>query len=60
MDAGADVNIEMGEEREHHKFNKTTVAYAPKGLIHGPIWYSNFGEGKVFYMITIMLQAEYD
>jgi hypothetical protein len=57
---GADVDIEMGEEREHHKFNKTTVVYVPKGLMHGPIWYSNFEEGRVFYMITIMLQAEYD
>ncbi|HVN97994.1 MAG TPA: hypothetical protein VMT62_16310 [Syntrophorhabdaceae bacterium] len=57
---GADVDIQMGEEGEHHKFNKTTVVYAPKGLLHGPIWYSNFEEGRVFYLITIMLQAEYD
>jgi hypothetical protein len=57
---GADVDIEMGEERETHSFNKSTVVYVPKGLVHGPIWYRNFNEGSVFYLITIMLQPEYD
>jgi hypothetical protein len=28
--------------------------------MHGPIWYRNFEEGKVFYLITLMLQPEYD
>ncbi len=57
---GATVDIEMGEEGEHHVFCETTIIYVPKGLVHGPIWYKDFEEDKVFYLITIMLQAEYD
>jgi len=57
---GADVDIEMGDEGEKHTFNKTTVVYVPKGLIHAPIWYRNFEENKVFYLITLLLQPEYD
>ncbi|MGA2110429.1 MAG: hypothetical protein ABSH25_22610 [Syntrophorhabdales bacterium] len=57
---GATVEIQMGDEREAHVFDQTTVIYAPKGLVHGPIWYRDFEEGRVFYMITLMLQAEYD
>jgi len=57
---GAAVDIEMGEEGEVHTFDKTTIVYVPKGLTHGPIWYRNFEENRVFYMITVMLQPEYD
>ncbi len=57
---GATVEIEMGEEGERHAFDKTTIVYAPKGLVHGPIWYRDFEEGRIFYMITLMLQKEYD
>jgi hypothetical protein len=57
---GATVEVQMGEEGECHTFDRTTVIYAPKGLLHGPIWYRDFEEGRVFYMITLMLQAEYD
>jgi hypothetical protein len=57
---GTTVDIEMGEEREHHTFDKTTVVYCPKGFVHGPIWYSDFEEGRIFYLITFMLQPEYD
>jgi hypothetical protein len=57
---GATIDIEMGEEGEHHLFDRTTTIYVPKGLMHGPIWYNDFEDGRVFYMITIMLQAQYD
>lgn len=57
---GATVDIQMGEEGEHHVFDQTTVVYAPKGLVHGPIWYRDFEEGRVFYLITLLLQREYD
>lgn len=57
---GAKVDIELGVEGERHTFDKTTVVYAPKGLLHGPIWYRNYEEGSVFYMITVLLQAEYN
>jgi hypothetical protein len=57
---GATVDVQMGEEGEHHVFDQTTVVYAPKGLVHGPIWYSDFEEGRIFYLITLMLQSEYD
>jgi hypothetical protein len=57
---GATVEVQMGEEGEQHVFDQTTVVYAPKGLLHGPIWYRDFEEGRTFYMITLMLQAEYD
>ena len=57
---GATVEIQMGDEGEAHVFDQTTVIYAPKGLVHGPIWYRDFEEGRVFYMITLTLQTEYD
>jgi hypothetical protein len=57
---GATVDVQMGEEGEHHVFDQTTVVYAPKGLVDGPIGYREFEKGRVFYMITVLLQPEYD
>jgi hypothetical protein len=57
---GAEVEIEMGDEGEKHAFDKTTVIYVPAGLTHAPIWYRNFEEGRVFYMITLLLRPDYD
>ena len=57
---GTNVTIEMGEEGEKHTFHETTVIYAPKGVVHGPIWYdSPFQEGKEFYLMAILMQPYY-
>lgn len=34
---GADITIEIGEEREKHTFNKPTVVAVPKGVPHMPV-----------------------
>ena len=57
---GTNVTIEMGEEGEKHTFHETTVVYAPKGVYHGPIWYSTpFKEGKEFYLMAYLMQPYY-
>jgi len=57
---GTNVTIEMGEEGEKHTFHETTVVYAPKGVTHGPIWYSSpFKEGKEFYLMAFLMQPYY-
>jgi hypothetical protein len=56
---GTTVIIELGEEGEKHSFSETTVVYVPKGLVHCPIWYSPFREGKEFYLIALLMQPNY-
>ncbi len=34
---GAEVSIELGEEREEHVFSEPSVVLIPKGLQHGPV-----------------------
>ena len=58
-DLGTNVTFEMGEEGEKHTFSETTAIYIPKGITHGPIWYSPFKEGKEFYLIAFLMQSQY-
>jgi len=34
---GAEVSVELGEEREEHTFNEPSVVLIPKGTPHGPV-----------------------
>jgi hypothetical protein len=54
---GAEVSIELGEERERHVFNKPSVVLIPKGLPHGPAIIRSAEKPIVHY--TIGLAPEY-
>jgi hypothetical protein len=34
---GAEISVELGEEREEHVFNVPSVIIVPKGMPHGPV-----------------------
>jgi hypothetical protein len=50
---GADVSIELGEEREVHVFDKPTVVVIPKGLQHGPVTVKSLEKAIVHYSIGL-------
>ncbi len=54
---GAEVSIEMGEEREEYVFTKPTVVLVPKGMPHGPAVIRSVEKPIVHY--TIGLAPEY-
>jgi len=54
---GAEVSIELGEEREEHIFNKPSVVLIPKGTPHGPVTVRRVDKPIVHY--TIGLSPEY-
>ncbi len=54
---GAEISIEMGEEREEHVFTKPTVVLAPKGTPHGPATVRNLEKPFVHY--TVGLAPDY-
>lgn len=54
---GAEVSIEMGNERESYIFNKPTYVLVPKGLPHGAVKVKNIEKPIVHY--TIGLSPEY-
>jgi len=54
---GAEVSIELGEEREEHVFNKPSVVLIPKGTPHGPVTVRRVDKPIVHY--TIGLSPEY-
>lgn len=61
-DLGTTVTFMMGEgeEEEEHTFSETTVINIPAGVTHGPMFYSSpFKEGKQFYLIVWLNQADY-
>ena len=55
---GAEVEIELGREKEKHTYNRNTLIYIPKLMRHCPMYFHNFK--KQFYMISFLLQPEYD
>jgi hypothetical protein len=57
---GADVEIEIGREREKHSFHRSALVYVPKLTRHCPINFNNFQKDRQFYMISFLLQPEYD
>jgi hypothetical protein len=54
---GAELSIELGEEREVHVFDNPTVVVIPRGLQHGPVTAKKFEKPIVHY--TIGLAADY-
>jgi hypothetical protein len=54
---GAEVSVELGEEREEHIFDKPSVILVPKGLPHGPVNIRRLDNPIVHY--SIGLAAEY-
>ena len=54
---GAEVSIELGEEREEHVFNEPSVVLIPKGMPHGPVNVRKVDSNIVHY--SIGLAADY-
>jgi len=50
---GAEVSIELGEEREEHVFDKPSVVLIPKGTPHGPVTVRRVDKPIVHYTIGL-------
>jgi len=50
---GAEISIELGEEREVHIFTEPSVVLIPKGLPHGPVTVRNLDRPIVHYSIGL-------
>ena len=50
---GAEVTIELGEEREEHVFTDPSVIVIPKGIPHGPVTVKNVERPIVHYSIGL-------
>jgi hypothetical protein len=57
MRLGAEISIELGEEREKHMFDKPMLVLIPKGTPHGPVTVGRVDVPFVHY--TIGLAPEY-
>lgn len=57
LNLGAEISIELGEEREEHFFTDPTVVCIPKGLPHGPVNIRSLDGPIVHY--SIGLAADY-
>jgi hypothetical protein len=57
LELGAEISIELGEEREVHAFDKPSVVVIPKGMPHGPVTVKKLEAPIVHY--SIGLAAEY-
>ena len=55
---GAEIEIQMGEEREVHVFDTPTVVVAPKGLVHCPLITRRVD--KPYSFSAICLNTEHD
>jgi hypothetical protein len=54
---GAEISVEMGEEREEHVFTDPTVVLVPRGTPHGPVKVRKLDRTIVHY--TIGLATDY-
>jgi hypothetical protein len=54
---GAEISVELGEEREEHVFDKPSVIIIPKGFPHGPVRVRRLDNPIVQY--SIGLASEY-
>ena len=54
---GAEISVELGEEREVYEFDKPTVIAIPKGTPHGPVTVKNLEKPIVHF--TIGLAPDY-
>jgi len=50
---GAEISVELGEEREEHAFNKPSVVIVPKGTPHGPVTVRKVDRPIVHYHIGL-------
>jgi len=50
---GAEISVELGEEREEHVFNVPSVVLVPKGMPHGPVRVSKVDKSIVHYHIGL-------
>jgi hypothetical protein len=57
LSLGAEISIELGEEREEYVFNEPSVVLVPKGTVHGPVTIRQLDKPIVHY--NIGLGAEY-
>lgn len=57
LSLGAEISIELGEEREQHVFSEPSVVIVPKGTVHGPVTIKKIDRPIVHY--NIGLGAEY-
>jgi len=57
MRLGAEISVELGEEREEHVFSKPSLVLIPKGTPHGPVTVKRVDTPIVHY--TIGLAPEY-
>lgn len=53
LQLGAEISVELGEEREEHVFNKPSVILIPKGLPHGPVRVNKLDNPIVHYSIGL-------
>jgi hypothetical protein len=56
LQLGAEVSVELGEEREEHVFNKPSVILIPKGVPHGPVRVRSVDNPIVHYSIGLAPQ----
>jgi hypothetical protein len=54
---GAEISVELGEEREEHVFNEPSVVLIPKGMPHGPVTIRRVDRTIAHY--SIGLAADY-
>ena len=57
LNLGAEISVEIGEEREEHVFTEPTVVLIPKGTPHGPLKVKKLDRTIVHY--TIGLAPDY-
>ncbi|OGO32486.1 MAG: hypothetical protein A2Z29_06695 [Chloroflexi bacterium RBG_16_56_11] len=53
LNLGAEVSVELGEEREEHTFKDPSVILVPKGLPHGPVTVKKLDRTIVHYSIGL-------
>lgn len=56
-DFDAEIEIYLGEEREKHIINTTSIVYIPKGLLHAPIAITRVG--KPFQWMHVLFAPKY-
>src|SRR4030042_3354701 len=50
---GAEISVELGEEREVHTFNEPSCVLVPKGTPHGPVTVKSLERNIVHYTIAL-------
>ena len=53
LQLGAEISVELGEEREEHVFSEPSVVLVPKGMPHGPVTIRRVDKPIVHYTIGL-------